>query len=123
MNTMSYIDYLTEDFDPSEYDESDMILCPECGEEMDELDRQYYGMHENCYVESMDFEKSLTVENALKCESDTVELPNFLTFIYDPEQIKDILLAHFMELDNKDELIKDYALEDVSEWAERTNNG
>lgn len=125
MNTMTYIEYLTDSFDPSEYDENDTTLCPECGEEIDEIDLNHFGMHEECYLNSEKFAKSLTMENAMNCENDTVEIPNFLTFVFDEEQIRDILLEKFSQLseNERERNIKDYALDDIQEWAERTNNG
>ena len=103
-------------------DETDeeICCCEKCGAEIYETEKEACnGLCEKCYAETEEFENSLTVDNALKGYNETVELPDFLTYIYDEEQIKDILLANFRELDNAKDLIRDYALEDVVDWAER----
>lgn len=111
-------------WDPPEYDYVPEYACEVCGAEITVCDsNRYWGLCEECYTRSKEFEDSLTLENAMNYNMTKVEIPDFLAFVYDEEQIRDILLAHFAELDNQKELIKDYALENVLEWAERVNNG
>lgn len=102
--------------------EENFPKCEKCNKEIDEIDYERYGgMCEECYLKSKLFEDSLTLENALNDGNQKIEIPQFLAYVFDEEQIKEILTAKFKELfpEQKKKLIKDYVMDDVPAWAER----
>ena len=120
--TRGYYEYLCDDFDPNEFDEDETPRCKECFEEIDEYDEKYYlGYHEDCFLETELFKKSLTMENAIDDDNTaTVEIPDFLYNVFG-SKVRDILLEKFSQFDEetRERYIADYAKEDLTEWIER----
>ena len=99
------------------------IYCENCEEEITNWEQDLYGgLCSDCYINSALFEKTINMENAMKCDNTEVEIPDFFAFVYTESEIKDILLEEFSKFpaEKRDEYIRGYALEDISDWAERT---
>lgn len=109
-------------WDPPDYEYEPEYVCEECEAEITLYDRnRFCGLCEDCYKESEEFARSLTMENVMGDGSySDCKIPNFLAFVFSEEEMRDILLEKFSALPDyrRDELMREYAEEDIYFWAD-----
>ena len=109
-------------WDPPDCEYEPEYVCEECETEITLYDRnRFCGLCEDCYKESEEFARSLTMENVMGDGScSDCKIPNFLAFVFSEEEMRDILLEKFSALPDyrRDELMREYAEEDIYFWAD-----
>lgn len=102
--------------------------CESCGDVLHEGDNHWHedGKNEycdDCYYDAIKFEESITVDNARAngaAHTGEVTINGFLAFIYDPDEIEEILWRDFSAMPeyNQRSNIAEWATVDEEEWIE-----